>query len=249
MEALDLVSLIVHAPRWVRFAVSAIMALWTFATTLTLALRLVPEATFAKMEAASPRLGHFFRAWRKFGTDVLPFFKELAKAVIKTKLPPSVTALVFVVPLLGCSGGPVRVQADIAHQAAQAWNQVGRPTLVRAFEEDQRAALDRVCPAVAAPCPSQPMRDAVQTVRARWAPLWDSLEAVRVAHDLWRVELESCRRAPDAGAACLPDVQRLGASFVARTGTWRCLLRVIGHPELDSFPGQPQCAIGGRDAG
>ena len=87
MEALpDLILLLARAPRWVHIVVSVLMALWSFATTLTLALRLVPESAFQRLESASPGLCHFFRSMRKLGTDLLPFLKELALAFVQVLL-------------------------------------------------------------------------------------------------------------------------------------------------------------------
>lgn len=153
--------------------------------------------------------------------------------------------------LAACSGTQVDRQAAAASTVADAWNDVARPAIVRTYENDQRAAVDALCPAERTDCPRPPLVAAVAAVRARWQPVWDLSEAARAAHDAWRGELETCRRAPRDGADCVPDVARLAAAFVERADAWRCALHAIGHPELDTLPGRPACGASAtaRDGG
>lgn len=83
---MDLVQLLAAAPAWVRALVSVLAVLWALATAVTNALRAVPEARFAALEQSFPRLGHFLRAGRKIGSDLLPFVSALAAAMLG--LPP-----------------------------------------------------------------------------------------------------------------------------------------------------------------
>lgn len=58
-----------------------ILTVWSVATAVTAALRLVPEERFVAIEKDYPRFGHFLRALRKLGSDLVPFFGELFRAL------------------------------------------------------------------------------------------------------------------------------------------------------------------------
>jgi hypothetical protein len=77
----DLVALLAHAPAWVRVVVSALAALWAFATTVAAVVRRIPRATFDAFERDYPRLGHVARFCRKWGTDWEPALREAVAAV------------------------------------------------------------------------------------------------------------------------------------------------------------------------
>lgn len=254
-------------------AVTLLDLLWSYVvrvsvacTLLALAMRRIPEARFVALEDAYPRFGHAARAVRKLAFDVEPFVREVvlflrgAPMIESTRpsqrvtRPPTETggALLVLVGVClagvvakGCAPSHVQVQATAASEIATAWNRVARPALVAAFEADQRAAVDRVCPA--GPCPRGPVAAAAEGVRTRWAGVWAAAEAARAAHDLWRTELEACRRAPDAG--CADNAQILGLAFAGAVVRWRCDVRELGHPELDTLPGAATCPAGGADAG
>ena len=93
--------------------------------------------------------------------------------------------------LAACSGTQVDRQAAAASTVADAWNDVARPAIVRTYENDQRAAVDALCPAERTDCPRPPLVAAVAAVRARWQPVWDLSEAARAAH--YAVYAESVR--------------------------------------------------------
>lgn len=143
----------------------------------------------------------------------------------------------------GCSVSAVKQQSEIAHQAARAWNGVARPALVAEYEREAVEEIINACPRP--PCARTSMVASLHRVQARWVPVWAALESVRVAHDVWRGELERCR---STSTPCDPStLNRYAGAFVTHLASWRCSMRAIGHAELDPVPGQLTC--GGRDGG
>lgn len=251
---IDLLTTLAQAPAWVRTLLSWFALLWAIATATTLFLRAVPPERFDRLEAAWPAGGKFFRALRKLGTDWVPFLRELGGmvlAVIKALGKGGGGAAVVILVLAGtlahqgCSGSAVDRQATVAHTSATIWSGAGEPALVRAFEGDQRKALDEVCPDR---CDFTTANNAVERVRARWAPFWALTEQVRGDHDAWRTQLAACRRALPDGGTCNPRIDVLAGLFYERFGQWRCTLRALGHADLDKFPGTPTCN-GANDGG
>jgi hypothetical protein len=254
MIALDISKL----PPWALVVLQVLGTGWMLATGLALALRTIPNDRYEAFAKAYPSLAHFARAARKVGTDFVPFVQEVVKgvlALIRTKGPPVLGLLLVnalaggilsaVLVLEGCGPTAVQQQATIAHLTAETWNEVGKPTLLAAYREDQRQLVDRHCPPGCSAAAATEARQAVASLRARWGPVWDSLETARADHDAWRAELEFCRRRPEGEQTlCLPRVEALMLHFVQRVGVYRCQLRAVGHPELDPFDGHErlQCA-------
>lgn len=87
---------------------------------------------------------------------------------------------VLILSLIGCTPGALQVQAATADAIGRAVN-ASAPLLVQAYELDCSAAVDRA--------PAGEGRAALADCRARWRPLWASLDALAAAQELWVAQL------------------------------------------------------------
>jgi len=140
--------------------------------------------------------------------------------------------------LLSCSGSAVQQQARALDISARLFN-AARPVWIAAYEAEGERLLHEACPAP--PC-ARAALEAVQDAHdRRWSPVAITWEAVKVAHDAWRLEIERCRQA-DAGQ-CEESLGRLGAAFLSSALRFRCSLRALGRTDLDPMPGAFSCDV------
>lgn len=149
----------------------------------------------------------------------------------------------LLVLLVGCSGTEVRRQAMSADVIARAFNSVGEPTLVAAYESACRGEIDHVCRE--APCDRALMEGALAACDRHWQPAMLAYEATRALHSAWRLTLMRCQVA-DAGS-CTIDLARDGAAFMQSATRFRCAIRALGRADLDPIPGAVTCEV--RDGG
>lgn len=144
------------------------------------------------------------------------------------------------IALVACSGTQVQQQARAADVVARAFSTVVRPTLVAAYETACRADIETACPAP--PCERAALQATLAFCDARWQPAMLAYEAARLAHGTWRATLLRCQGTPDGGT-CAVDLARDGAAFLQRALAYRCVVRALGHAELDPIPGTPVCTV------
>jgi len=97
--------------------------------------------------------------------------------------------LVIVAVLLvvaGCGPTARQIQAQTADSVAEAAN-ASLPILVQRYRDEGFRELERI---KAAGGSADDARDAVDVVKAKWRPVWDAWEALRVAQDAWATALE-----------------------------------------------------------
>lgn len=240
----DPIAWLAHAPYGVRVFLGILLLFWAFATTFTAALRAVPEERYNALEKASPRLGHFFRALRKWGTDVVAFVRELVRAFVGNwrqppPLPLLLVALVGAASLGACSPSAIQRQATAAHYTAEAANRA--LPLVRAeYLRAGRRVIDDAC------CDEARMREALAAHQRRWRPVIVAWEGARVTHDAWRLALERCRSqlgdgGTDDAGTCGPTLGELAARALDAMVSMRCALRTL-DPALDPLPGPLSCS-------
>lgn len=152
--------------------------------------------------------------------------------------PLALAGAAVVILFAACDSTGIRRQAQVADGIARSFNTVARPTLVQSYEASCRAAIEASCPNP--PCERAAMTAAFNACDARWQYAFIAYESARYAHDAWRATLMRCQGTPDGGT-CTVDLQRDAAEFLRTADNYRCVVRALGHAELDPIPGTPNC--------
>lgn len=147
----------------------------------------------------------------------------------------------LVTNLLACDPNGLRAQASTANVLARGINTVARPALLQAYESGGEQALRRACPSP--PCDRGMLERTLQEHDRGWAVVFASYQAAKVAHDVWRREIERCRQRPsEEQRICAPMVGRLAQDVLGLLTVFRCAVRTVGREDLDPMPGPISCA-------
>lgn len=148
-------------------------------------------------------------------------------------------ALGFIYALLKCSGNSVSQQSTAANVIAVTFNRT-LPVWVRAAELDCSARVSRASNRAHA-------IEEFQRCESQWNHVAIAWESARVAHDVWRAEIDRCRNSLDASVDCTYTMRNALQNFQQALTPWRCAMRALGRADIDVFPSQINCAT--LDAG
>jgi len=94
---------------------------------------------------------------------------------------------VFVTSLMGCGVSGIQIQAHVADSIAETAN-ASLPILVSRYRQD---GLDVLKGVKVAGGNQDDGRAAIDKVKARWEPVWQAWELLRIAQDAWATSLET----------------------------------------------------------
>lgn len=94
--------------------------------------------------------------------------------------------LIVAVDLAGCAGTSLQTEAVVADAITDSAN-AALPILVEQYRQEGLSAIDRVADSGGTAAEA---RAATDEVKARWEPVWDRWERLRIAQNAWATAIE-----------------------------------------------------------